>query len=720
MPIEIRRSDVLAEAAGAFGKAAEAARYISRDLYEAERVKQVNEGLAFMERAFQTYNEELPKRKFDVTAEDSDTIVQKDFGEVDAGTLEKDYANYVNQQMDYLTRHVTNKAARRELIQHLQMGSLANRSKVVSAWNEASYHVAKAGLQELIETVMASDAPWDVKLARIASRVDEMVAAGHLWRDEGETIKQQVEDAAQYSYSRASAMEAMKYGYSYKDAEGNEHYVRPGPDAGERWLAENTPFYQGNPDVRQKILAEVRTEFDYEMRMQDEQLDRDFSDAHLAAKSTDDIDEALNELAQVQFYDGDMKYTWEQRFRAKGELLENLKAVGDEGGLSYKEWQDKNLESLWAMVMTAKEKDLPFGEIRKMVLDAYWRYELPDKTIIHAWPGEPIPEGAVHVPDIPGDSLKALLAEVDTVDRPAFTEGVRYINSQAKALGPEGVMAVTNQFRAWYNANPEASDADIAQAVRNLVAPVENRKLDEWWKRSWEVILGTEKVLTPYEQMTQDIAEGRYTGLVELRGVQLATYNAALLEAAKRLYPDTHIVSLYPDTTGKLLNLPPGTCILQNEAAVPHIFVLEGKQLILYRRNNQDGTWERLESAPEKAEAEKTAEKAAARAEREEAARAMLEPYLGEVKKDIEEGTAMVGTGLAQLTVKDWERVEPPKQEPYAEPGKWRNKATGEDASWYKRQELDRHQSILEQQMTEEARQRKADEERRRRIEALR
>ena len=59
MPIELRPSDVMAQVAETFKRTSQSLLGIRRDVYEAERVSQVNQGLAFFEQSFFEYEQEF-------------------------------------------------------------------------------------------------------------------------------------------------------------------------------------------------------------------------------------------------------------------------------------------------------------------------------------------------------------------------------------------------------------------------------------------------------------------------------------------------------------------------------------------------------------------------------------------------------------------------------------------------------------------------------------
>jgi hypothetical protein len=138
-----------------------------------------------------------------------------------------------------------------------------------------------------------------------------------MWKDQGVAYMQKVTDAAQVSWATAGALKEMKPG---------------GVEAGEKWIAENTPFWEGNPDARAKVLQDVRTEWEKQGKLRDEELDRSFADFLMRADSVEKLDLARAKLTRTDFFNGGLKYTWEERLRGKRERL--LKKPGEEDVVS--------------------------------------------------------------------------------------------------------------------------------------------------------------------------------------------------------------------------------------------------------------------------------------------------------------------------------------------------------------------------------------------------
>ncbi len=189
MPIEIRPSDVKFSAAQALSKAAKASGEIFGMMYEADRVSQVNRQLAYIEQSYQDYNEGVDQQMFDSRGDEAITgpsggttpsTVKKAFGQATLADIEADEDKFFQKQLEYITKNTTNKKARQEMIQHLTMKNIQNKAIIARQWKVAADHEAMASLNTLYSTVVASNDPWETKVAKITTRVREMVAVNSL------------------------------------------------------------------------------------------------------------------------------------------------------------------------------------------------------------------------------------------------------------------------------------------------------------------------------------------------------------------------------------------------------------------------------------------------------------------------------------------------------------------------------------------------------------
>ena len=266
MPLEIRPSDVMQAAADALSNAAKGVDYIHQKSYEAQRVAQVNEGLTYLEKAYQDYNDSLSHRVFEQTIDPvtggKGTVTKKQtLGETDEGTILQDHGKFTQAAIDYITKNFSNSDAQKELLQHLAMKSIQNQGVVKQQWQVAAEHNYLASLDTLTQTVLQSNDPWEVKIAKIKSRVDEGVTAGRLWDDEAQKYLGTITAQAQKSDAFNGALNAMR--------------IMGNPGAGEEWLDKNTSYWNANPDARNAMKVEVRNEYSYQVRTNDEAADKE-------------------------------------------------------------------------------------------------------------------------------------------------------------------------------------------------------------------------------------------------------------------------------------------------------------------------------------------------------------------------------------------------------------------------------------------------------------
>ncbi len=255
----IRPSDIERQKAQMYGNLAGLVRSagglvggIVGQVYEADRVSQVNRQLAYLEQVYQDLNEGIEDEMFEASAEElssmrhpmsTGSVIKKPFGQVTLEDVEKREDKFFQEQLKYIKENTTNKKAREEMIQHLTMKNIQNKGIIAVKWNAAADRESKASLGTLFSTVLASNDPWEVKLNKFSVRVDQLKAVNRLWPEEAVVWKEKMRSAAQYSFSYKGAMAVMK---------GTDD-----PAAVDAWLQENTPFYDDNPGVRTEIIDEV-------------------------------------------------------------------------------------------------------------------------------------------------------------------------------------------------------------------------------------------------------------------------------------------------------------------------------------------------------------------------------------------------------------------------------------------------------------------------------
>jgi len=433
----------------------------------------------------------------------------------------------------------------------------------------------------------------DLDVGRVQA---ELAAAGAAMEFEASDLAK-LKDTAINEVVRDRTMEAARQmgaqGVQWLASQEAEdlYAVETGP--GERYALDT--------DTRLKLADELSREQAQAGKLADEKLDRTFADLHIEGDTVTKIDQAVGQLTATDFYNGDQKYIWEQRFAAKRAYLLKL---ADLPADALDDWKKKNEDAFWAQLALGKGK-IPLGSLRQMVEDAYYGR---DK------------EGTGR-PMVRGSFVKAAIEYLEAKEDPAFTSGIRYIESKASGLDGPDRMRVINEFRAWMQANPDADQKTIEAAANNMVKPVGIRNIDKWGRRTWEVLFGDKKVLDEFELLTRDIEEGLYTGLVGERQEYLARYNAYLVARAQKEFPEQDIASVFIDTIGAYGGKP-GTAILVSASGNSYTYKVEGKQLSLYRlARTREGkyTWQEVGKAGQAKAAEditrreKEAEAAAAK-----------------------------------------------------------------------------------------------------------
>ena len=598
MPITLRTSDILEQAAETLRGVSQVARGINRDLYESQRVSQVNEGLALQGRAFQDYHDSSAKRDYEVQIEGmhEQDIAVLPFGAADFATIDKDYQEFVDAQIDYIGSHFTNKDARDELIAHLQMGAIQNRGQLLRNWNAHADRVAKASLVKLIDTVRDSNLPWEEKVARISSRVNELVRTDRLWKDEGEAIILDETAAAQDAHAYSGALEALKAGYAdsflsedkYAELDraigfqGRPVRVQNAVDAAEQWIDENTPFYADSPGKREALKSEVRSEWDRFTREEDAAKDVVFGNLHIEAQSIAQVDKALEKLEEAEYYDGNQKYIWEQRFRSRRDFLLREAAAREPAKISFKDAQDRKADELRAELSFGLAASENPKDLQTMVDAAYYNYvQQKDENGVPMVDeeGDPV---MIHAPLISGSHVKEFLKMLEDDVDPSFANGLAYIKGKLK--DDARLDAVTN-FTAWFRDHPEAGWNDVLDAAKNITDPIKMRDIEKMGKDLWDFAWFDKRHLDPFERTAGDIASDKYTGIAEARKDHLATFNAYCLAKAQQDFPDENIISAFTDFKN-YYNGGYGGVVLIDGSYDYYGYRLEEKDLVLYKLVN--------------------------------------------------------------------------------------------------------------------------------------
>ncbi len=565
----IRPSDITRRKAQMYGNLAGLVRSagglvggIVGQVYEADRVSQVNRQLAYLEQSYQEYNQGLDQQMFDARGEElssmghpmsTGSVVKKPFGQATLADIEADEDKFFQKQLEYITKNTTNKKARQEMIQHLQMKNIQNKGIVAGKWHVAADDEARAGLIVHNNTVLASNDPWEVKVNKIATRVREMVHVGRLRKSEGENIIAKVTAAVQYSFAHNGAMTMMKQ--------------TGDPAAGEAWLKENTPFYDSNPDAREQILGDVRREFDYFAKTEDEKVNDDFADLYARADTIEKAEMGLSTVRDMKVYDGELKYTWTQRFKSHLQYLKNLEKMPDPDD-AYKKKED------WLRGFLAIELDRgrhTRDQLKKIVADLFYG----------------IDKDGTGIPQIRGPAAQWAFDYLKREADPAVKLAMDILDETLKGKNIPAAEAapLINAYQDWLLKNPNADSETMTQAAINIVKPVATRNLSEKLDRTLEVILGDKAVKTKLEELTEDIENYDYVGIQDMEGRRelLTQYNAALLDKAQKEYPGENILEVYTDETGEYTGFP-GTAMLISAAQRAYIYKLDGKVLTLWGR----------------------------------------------------------------------------------------------------------------------------------------
>ncbi len=386
------------------------------------------------------------------------------------------------------------------------------------------------------------------------SRVhSELAAAGSAMEFEASDLAK-LKDAAIQEVVRDRTMEAARQ-------MGQAGVAWLASDEAEAAFAEEN--YSLDADTRLKLADELAREQAQAGKLADEQLDRTFANLHITADTPEKIDQAVGQLAASDFYNGDQKYIWEQRFQAKRAYLLNLSEVPS-GALD--DYYKANEDALWARLAIAKADGLPLGSLRQIVEDSYYGRN----------------KEGTGKPRVRGSFVKAAFEYLEAKEDPAFAAGLKAIESKTAGLDDLEKARATNDFRAWMQANPDADAKSIEAAAENIARPVVQQNIDRWGRRTWEVLWGDKRVLDEFELLAREIQEGKYTGLTGTRQEYLARYNAYLVGKAQKEFPEQDIASVFTDATGAYGGKP-GTAIMVSSSGKPYAYKLEGKELILYR-----------------------------------------------------------------------------------------------------------------------------------------
>jgi len=545
-------------------------------LNDAQRVSQVNQQLAYLEQAYKDYNESLQQKMFDARGEleitgpsggQAPSVVQKPFGQASLADIEADEDKFFQSQLEYINKNTTNRDARREMIQHLNMKNIQNKKIISGQWNVAADHEAMAGLNKLSSTLLLSNDPWEVKVNKMSIRLKDMERVGRIWPEDADAFLAKFTAAAQYSFARDGAMTIMKQ--------------TGDPAAGEAWLAENTPFYDGNPEVRASVLQDVRQEWEYQGKIQDLALDDSFGDLYSRTDTLQKAEMALKAVDSSDFFQGDNKVKWTDRFTRLRELFINDQGLTDEAGK--KAWDDQMEQNGYKVkiAMYQAELDGKGVDVRRGILDSQLYAEggsrilLKDAASMYADLTKAQPTG-----------LKFALAELNA-----------RIKNDPKLRAEVGIKLVR-----FSEQHPDATDEQYMQATENFINEHKDWVLNTLWSETKEitedVLKQDKRLLTNAEKMTGQIDKGGFTAITEEWREDLLLYSAYMFRLAKQRYPDYNFVSVSPDTSGTETG-DYGAAVLLDNNKNKFRFKLEDNKLVLYgylgtHGNLMDKSWVKI------------------------------------------------------------------------------------------------------------------------------
>jgi len=573
--IEIRKSDIYEARARSWSRLGSMAGQVGQlagifdQFFNAQAVEQYNKGATATSQIQEKWDAYKKQREYEVpvsTGEieteptpDMTGTVKKRFGEISMQDLEVAHDELVQSQIDWVNENITNKKAKKELIQAIQANSVDHMKETRAVWNEEAQREADASLTNFTKNVMERAIPWQKKYDLIEGRVYAMRDVGRMYPDAAEEYLQKVADAAQYAEASMGALAVMK---------------ASGAEAGEKWLDENTPYWNDTPDVRKKVLEDVRREWEYRGNEKDRLHDDLFSDLHIKAETIELCDEAIEKLKATDYHDDMKKEYWTRTLRNRKEYLENMQRV-----------PPKNMDEYYKQnYNTAK------WMIREKIAKGEITIEEAIRTVYKLMEGK---DG----PLLAGDKAAELIDYLERLQPEAVDRAADFLNSKGAGLSDEEKMIVGNKLDTLLKEDPTMTTKDIEDAVKNLTDPIIIRKLDQAFPLR-EMILPDTWNFSNTERMTEDIQTDKYTGLVKDREKELGRYNAKVLEHAQNKYPEHNIVSVYTDTLGETTGHK-GTAVLVNRMAELYYFKMENKALVLYRYARQrNGTykWEKVEA----------------------------------------------------------------------------------------------------------------------------
>jgi len=346
MPIELRPSDVAFARANAYNQKAKAAgqrgsqwagvlAQILSVAFERERVSEVNSGLATQMEFWPKEQQDFTQTPFEITPETPEGMrglppaimapIKKPLGQVTHEDVLERHNKAVQAMADNINRTVRNKRAREELLQHLAVGSAQQSVRLLNDWKVASQDHALAGLANLTKATMAQvkDLGWEEVARRIGLQTTQMMQAGQMKETEAQEYLGAVQKQAQYAWSYAKTLEAMEAGG-----------VDDGIEAGTAWIENNTPFWDADPGMREKVFQDAKGKYTKYLEELAKAQDTQFSDKFVSAGTVGELDALKKELESNTLMRGTQKHTWSEWIREKRDRIKKAGAEGAEDVVS--------------------------------------------------------------------------------------------------------------------------------------------------------------------------------------------------------------------------------------------------------------------------------------------------------------------------------------------------------------------------------------------------
>ncbi len=577
MPIEIRPSDVMAGASRALGGIADAATSIFNAEYEKEKVKQVNDFLITNETLEQKevedyqYGRKMIKVYPGTEGAFDATVLPpaaKPIGDASFSDVMKDHAESVKARENHISLTIKNKAAREEALQHLRASDLQQRGRLLAIWHRAAGEVAIAGLNTLADRVKNDQRPVTVedgisrvmtpeeRLAKIGSRVSEMVVAGWISSSDGQKYMQDAEKDIWFTQTLGTALSlATSTETAPEKALENA-----------KASVESSPYYKGKPVEKAELWKRVQSEYKMIADAEDLKKDAVFTELHNNMITVEDGDRALDKLKGTHFYDPMQKFRWHEWLQGERDRIFNSNKLPAGVKSSVEEAQKEYFKGIKGDLAEQQNAGVSLTELRKQAIDAR------------------------RLGYIDGDQEAQLLDKYSKAADPVFDGGIRLIRAQ-KGLSPAKRFELENTLDEMWKKNSQWTQADMEQAATNLLEPPTRERLDRLNKN--RNMAGQDNTVDILEKINQQFTEGKWTGLAGLPEYKeyLDTYAAVLLEKAHQMFPNEFPEGRTPgsvrgsfivDSTngyGRGAGMP----ILVDSKKNAYSFILEGKNLKLWK-----------------------------------------------------------------------------------------------------------------------------------------